>query len=59
MIGTGTKHLSQRLGHTQKAKELGADFAMVITPYYIKPIQAGMYEYFKTIANKVDIPIVI
>ncbi len=59
MIGTGTNNLSQSLANTQKAKELGADFALVITPYYIKPTQAGMYEYFKTIANKVDIPIVI
>ncbi len=31
----------------------------MITPYYIKPTQAGMYEYFKTVAGKVDIPIVI
>ena len=59
MIGTGTNNLSQSLANTQKAKELGADFALVITPYYIKPTQAGMNEYFKTIANKVDIPIVI
>ena len=59
MIGTGTNNLSQTLVNTQKAKDLGADFALVITPYYIKPTQQGMYEYFKTIADRVDIPIVI
>ena len=59
MIGTGTNNLSQSLANTQKAKEMGADSALVITPYYIKPTQAGMYEYFGHIASKVDIPIVI
>jgi len=59
MIGTGTNNLSQSLANTQKAKDLGADFALVITPYYIKPTQAGMYEYFKAIATKVELPIVI
>lgn len=59
MIGTGTNNLHQSLAQTKKAKELGADFALVITPYYIKPTQNGMYEYFKTIAQKTDIPIVI
>lgn len=59
MIGTGTNNLHQSLANTKKAKELGADFALVITPYYIKPTQNGMFEYYKTIADKVDIPIVI
>jgi len=59
MIGTGTNNLSQSLSNTQRAKELGADSVLVITPYYIKPTQAGMYEYFKAIASRVDIPVVI
>lgn len=59
MIGTGTNNLHQTLANTMKAKELGADFALVITPYYIKPTQAGMEEYFGHIADRVDIPIVI
>ena len=59
MIGTGTNNLSQTLVNTQKAKDLEADYALIITPYYIKPTQNGMYEYFKQIANAVDIPIVI
>lgn len=59
MIGTGTNNLHQSLAQTEKAKQLGADYALVITPYYIKPTQNGMYEYFKEIATKVSIPIVI
>jgi len=59
MIGTGTNNLSQTLVQTKKAKALEADFALVITPYYIKPTQNGMYEYFAAIAKAVDIPIVI
>lgn len=59
MIGAGTNNLSQSLANAIKAKELGADSALVITPYYVKPTQAGMYEYFGEIAKKVEIPIVI
>jgi len=59
MIGTGTNNLHQTLAATQKAKEHGADYALVITPYYIKPTQNGMIDYFGTIASKVDIPIVM
>lgn len=59
MIGTGSNNLSQTLANTKKAKDLGADFALVITPYYIKPTQNGMLEYFGTVANTVDVPIVI
>ncbi|MEN6444793.1 MAG: 4-hydroxy-tetrahydrodipicolinate synthase [Candidatus Cloacimonas sp.] len=59
IIGTGTNNLHQTLASTQKAKELGADYALIITPYYIKPTQKGMLEYFGTIASKVDIPIII
>ncbi|MDD2228910.1 MAG: 4-hydroxy-tetrahydrodipicolinate synthase [Candidatus Cloacimonetes bacterium] len=59
MIGTGTNNLHQTLAATAKAKELGADYALVITPYYIKPTQNGLLEYFGTIADKVDIPIVL
>lgn len=59
MIGTGTNNLHQTLANTMKARELGADFALVITPYYIKPTQPGMIDYFGHIASRVDIPIVI
>ena len=59
MIGTGTNNLHQTISNTQKAKELGADYALVITPYYIKPTQNGLLDYFGAVASKVDIPIVL
>lgn len=59
MIGTGTNNLKKTIAETRKAKELGADYAMVITPYYNKPTQKGMYHYFKTVVQETDIPIVI
>ena len=59
MIGTGTNNLRTTLRNTSRAKELGADYALVITPYYIKPTQAGLVDYFGHIASKVDMPIVI
>lgn len=59
MIGTGTNNFNQTLAATQRARELGAEHALVITPYYIKPTQNGMYEYYKALAAKVDVPIVV
>jgi 4-hydroxy-tetrahydrodipicolinate synthase len=59
MIGTGTYNLHQTIANTIRAKELGADYALIVTPYYIKPTQEGMYQYYKAIAEKVDIPIVL
>ncbi len=59
MVGTGTNNLNHTIAATAKAKEWGADYALVITPYYNKPTQAGMYEYFKHVEAKTDIPIVI
>jgi 4-hydroxy-tetrahydrodipicolinate synthase len=59
MVGTGSNNLNQTLATTRKAFEFGADYALIITPYYIKPTQQGMYEYFKAIAEKIEGPIVI
>ncbi len=59
MVGTGTNNLEKTIDATNKAKKLGADSALIITPYYNKPTQNGMYHYFKEVATKCDIPIVI
>ena len=59
MIGAGTNNIKQTIATTHKAFSLGADYALVITPYYIKPTQEGMYHYFKEIASKTDGKIVI
>lgn len=59
MVGTGSNNLHHTISTTMKAQEWGADYALVITPYYNKPTQKGMYEYFKKITENTDIPLVI
>ncbi|HOD59305.1 MAG: 4-hydroxy-tetrahydrodipicolinate synthase [Candidatus Cloacimonetes bacterium] len=59
IIGTGSNNFSHTLADTKQAQELGADYALIITPYYVKPTQKGMEEYFLAIAEKTNIPIVI
>ncbi len=59
MVGTGSYNLKQTISNTRNAFKLGADYALVITPYYIKPTQQGMYEYFKAVSEQVEGKIVI
>jgi 4-hydroxy-tetrahydrodipicolinate synthase len=59
MVGTGSNSTEHTVENTRIAKELGADIALVVTPYYNKPSQEGIYLHFKTITGKVDIPLVI
>lgn len=57
--GTGSVNHDETMYLTKKAQEMGADAAMVIVPYYNKPNQHGLYKHFKTVADSVDIPIII
>jgi len=59
IAGTGSNCTRESLNLTHHAKEAGADGALIITPYYNKPTQKGLYLHFKKIAEEVDIPIVI
>lgn len=59
MMGTGTNNLHHTISATIKAQEWGVDYALVITPYYNKPTQNGLYQHFKAISENTDIPIVI
>ncbi len=59
MVGTGSNNLAKTIADTVKAEQLGADFALVITPYYNKPTQNGMYHYFLRICEATKVPIVI
>lgn len=59
MAGTGSNSTDEAIELTQHAKKAGADAALVVTPYYNKPTQAGLYAHYKAIAEAVDIPIVI
>lgn len=59
IAGAGSNNTAEALRLTAKAKEAGAGAALLITPYYNKPTQQGLYEHFKKIAESVDIPIIL
>ena len=56
IAGTGSNNTAEALLFTAEAKERGADACLLVTPYYTKPSQKGLYQHFKTIAEGVDIP---
>ncbi|GIN97743.1 4-hydroxy-tetrahydrodipicolinate synthase [Siminovitchia terrae] len=56
---TGSTNHDETMYLTKKAEEMGATAAMVIVPYYNRPNQAALYKHFKTVADSVDIPIII
>ncbi|WP_437186324.1 4-hydroxy-tetrahydrodipicolinate synthase [Planctomicrobium sp. SH668] len=59
MAGTGSNSTREAVRLTQRAKEAGADGALMVGPYYNKPMQDGFYEHFKAVAESVDLPIVL
>jgi len=59
IAGTGSNNTAEALELTRHAAKAGADAALLITPYYNKPNDKGMFEHFKKIAEKSDIPIVL
>ncbi|WP_404386117.1 4-hydroxy-tetrahydrodipicolinate synthase [Caenispirillum salinarum] len=59
IAGTGSNSTDEAIWLTKRAKEAGADAALVVTPYYNKPTQEGMYQHYKAIHDAVDIPIII
>jgi len=59
IAGTGSNNTTESLDLTQHAQEAGANAALMITPYYNKPTQEGLYQHYKTVASKTKIPIVV
>ncbi len=59
VVGTGSNSTTKTIEYTGTAKELGADAALIVCPYYNKPSQQGMYEHFKFINDNVDLPYLI
>ncbi len=59
LAGAGSNSTDEAIQITKKTKQLGANGALIVTPYYNKPTQEGLYQHYKTIAGAVDIPIVM
>jgi len=56
IAGTGANSTSEAIELTQESKQNGADFALIVTPYYNKPTQKGLISHYTKLANEVDIP---
>jgi 4-hydroxy-tetrahydrodipicolinate synthase len=59
MAGTGANSTAEAIEHSKYAKQVGADCALSVVPYYNKPSQEGMYRHFKAIAESTDLPLVL
>ncbi len=59
IAGAGSNCTEEAIFFTRKAKQLGAASALLITPYYNKPTQEGLFQHYKAIAKAVDIPIIL
>ena len=59
VAGTGASGTQQAIEMTQYAKDAGADAALIVSPYYLKPTNRGIYEHYSTIASKVDFPLIL
>jgi 4-hydroxy-tetrahydrodipicolinate synthase len=59
MAGAGANATSEAIELTRFAKEVGADCSLQVVPYYNKPSQEGIYRHFRTVAEAVDLPVVL
>ena len=59
IAGAGSNSTEEAIALARHAKEAGADAALIVTPYYNKPTQEGMFLHFSAIADAVDLPIII
>ncbi|NOX56704.1 MAG: 4-hydroxy-tetrahydrodipicolinate synthase [Planctomycetes bacterium] len=59
MAGTGSNSTSEAIRLTRFAQKAGADAALMVAPYYNKPMQEGFYQHYKAVAEAVDLPIVL
>ena len=59
VAGTGSNSTEEAITLTAHAKKAGADAALVVTPYYNKPTQEGLYQHYKALNDSVDLPVII
>lgn len=59
IAGTGSNATDEAMAFTRHAKQVGADGALLITPYYNKPTQEGLYQHYAAVARAVDLPLIL
>lgn len=59
VAGTGASGTREAVEMTKYAKDVGATAALIVTPYYMKPADRGIYEHYQTIASEVDLPLIL
>jgi 4-hydroxy-tetrahydrodipicolinate synthase len=59
IAGTGGNSTSEAIELTEHARKVGADATLQVVPYYNKPTQEGLYRHFRTIAERVDLPMIL
>ncbi len=59
IAGSGSNSTDEAIALTRHAKQVGADGALLITPYYNKPTQDGLFHHYKAVAEAVDLPLVL
>ena len=59
IAGTGGNSTKEAIHLTEYAKRVGADYALSVVPYYNKPMQEGLYQHFRAVAEAVDLPIIL
>ncbi len=59
IVGTGTNSTEKTIKYTKQAKQLGADAVLIVSPYYNKPTQEGLYQHFIAAATAGDMPIIV
>ena len=59
IAGTGSNSTREAISLTTHAEKVGADAVLIVTPYYNKPTQEGLYQHYKAINDKIGIPIII
>lgn len=59
LVGVGTNCTEETIERAKKFKNLGVDGVLIVSPYYNKPTQKGLYQHFKKIALAVDVPIIL
>jgi len=59
IAGAGSNNTTEAIDFTDHAKKAGANAALIVTPYYNRPTQAGLYAHYKAIVDAVDLPVII